>query len=89
MGISLDASLPGSGRATIPSQGPRRTTMERPYHERGGTGLSREAAAIWADVPPPREPVPSLPSGPYCRTCHYRDDAPGHTYLCGPPPPHP
>jgi hypothetical protein len=87
MGISLDTGLPGSGRATIPSTRPRQPAG--PYREHGGTTLSREAAAIWADVPPPREPVPSLPSGPYCRTCHYRDDAPGHTYLCGPPPPHP
>jgi hypothetical protein len=81
MGISLDASLPGSGRATIPSAEPRRPAG--PYREHGGTTLSREAAAIWADIPPPREPIPSLPSGPRCKRCQYRDDAPGHAYLCG------
>jgi hypothetical protein len=73
----------------VPRQGPPWRQPTEAYRERGGTGLSREAAAIWADVPPPREPVPSLPSGPYCRTCHYRTDAPGHTYLCGPPSAHP
>ena len=66
-----------------------RYIREEPYRERGGTGLSREAAAIWADVPQPRQPEPSLPSGPRCKRCHYRDDAPGHTYLCGPIAAHP
>jgi hypothetical protein len=78
MAISLDVDLPGIRRDCAPSARPPRPTGS--YRE---PGLSREAAAIWADIPPPREPIPSLPSGPRCKRCQYRDDAPGHAYLCG------
>ena len=64
------------------------TTAVRPYRERGTTGLTRDQAAIWHQ-PPPRPEPPPLPSGPYCPACRYRGDAPGHRYLCAPPPPHP
>jgi len=60
------------------------------YAERGYSGLSREAAAIWRDepaaaMPPEPDPGPFPPrlNGKRCKTCQYRSDALGHAKTCG------
>lgn len=61
------------------------------YREYGSSGLSRDAALLYADDVAARinlsghrfAPLVPRPSAARCGACGYRADAPGHLTTCG------